>query len=68
VHYLAETTIRIAAPKAKIRYTGGNRGWVGDVSKVDYSVEKLKKLGWSPRLTSNQAVDRAVAEIVAENS
>jgi len=68
VRYLAETTVRQAQPAAKIRYTGGNRGWVGDVPKVDYSVEKLKKLGWSPRLTSNQAVDRAVAEIVAENS
>jgi UDP-glucose 4-epimerase len=68
VRYLAETTVHAAAPKATIRYTGGNRGWVGDVPKVDYSVEKLKKLGWSPRLTSNQAVDRAVAEIVAENS
>ena len=68
VRYLAETTLHAAAPKAKIRYTGGNRGWVGDVPKVNYSVEKLKKLGWSPRLTSNQAVDRAVAEIVAENS
>jgi len=68
VRFLAETTIRIAAPNAKIRYTGGNRGWVGDVPKVNYSVEKLKKLGWSPRLSSNQAVDRAVAEIVAENS
>jgi UDP-glucose 4-epimerase len=66
VKYLAETTVRHAQPAAKIRYTGGNRGWVGDVPKVDYSVEKLKKLGWSPRLTSNQAVDRAVAEIVAE--
>jgi UDP-glucose 4-epimerase len=68
VRYLAETTVRAASPKAKIRYTGGNRGWVGDVPKVNYSVEKLKKLGWSPRLTSNQAVDRAVTEIVAENS
>ena len=68
VRYLAETTVLVVAPEAKIRYTGGNRGWVGDVPKVDYSVEKLKKLGWSPRLTSNQAVDRAVAEIVAENS
>src|SRR5208282_5484725 len=63
VRYLAETTVHAAAPKATIRYTGGNRGWVGDVPKVDYSVEKLKKLGWSPRLTSNQAVNRAVAEI-----
>jgi UDP-glucose 4-epimerase len=68
VRYLAETTIRHTQPSAKIRYTGGNRGWVGDVPKVNYSVEKLKKLGWSPRLTSNQAVDRAIAEIVAENS
>lgn len=68
VRYLAEATVRAASPGAKIRYTGGNRGWVGDVPKVNYSVEKLKKLGWSPRLASNEAVDRAVAEIVAENS
>ena len=66
VRYLAETTVRHASPKAAIRYTGGNRGWVGDVPKVNYSVEKLKKLGWAPRLTSDQAVDRAVAEIVKE--
>jgi UDP-glucose 4-epimerase len=66
VRYLAETTVRFAQPQAKIRYTGGNRGWVGDVPKVNYSVEKLKKLGWLPRLTSNEAVDRAVAEIVKE--
>jgi UDP-glucose 4-epimerase len=66
VRYLAETTVRHAQPTAKIRYTGGDRGWVGDVPKVNYSVDKLKNLGWSPRLTSNQAVDLAVAEIVAE--
>jgi UDP-glucose 4-epimerase len=66
VSYLAETTVRYAQPTATIRYTGGDRGWVGDVPKVNYSVEKLKKIGWSPRLTSNQSVDRAVAEIVAE--
>jgi UDP-glucose 4-epimerase len=54
------------APGAAIRYTGGSRGWVGDVPKFDYSVEKLLRLGWAPRLTSDQAVDRAVAEIVSE--
>jgi len=67
VRFLAETTIRFASPQAKIRFTGGNRGWVGDVPTVDYSVEKLGRLGWHPRLTSDQAVERAVAEIVAEN-
>jgi UDP-glucose 4-epimerase len=66
VRYLAEAVVEKFSPGAKIRYTGGNRGWIGDVPQVNYSVEKLKKLGWSPQLTSNKAVDRAVAEIVAE--
>ena len=29
-------------------------------------LEKLRKLGWSPQMTSNQAVDLAVEEIVSE--
>jgi UDP-glucose 4-epimerase len=66
VRYLAEAVVRRMSPGAKIRYTGGTKGWVGDVPKFNYSVEKLQQLGWSPRLTSNQAVDRAVEEIVSE--
>ena len=66
VRYLAEAVVREMSPGASIRYTGGSRGWVGDVPKFNYSVEKLKRLGWSPRLTSNEAVDLAVKEIVLE--
>jgi UDP-glucose 4-epimerase len=66
VRYLAEAVVQRMAPRARIRYTGGRRGWVGDVPKFNYSIEKLKKLGWTPRRTSNQAVDRAVEEIVTE--
>ena len=66
VRYIAEAVIKQQAPSAKIRYTGGNKGWVGDVPKFNYSIEKLKRLGWSPRFSSNAAVDRAVEEIVAE--
>ncbi len=67
VRYLAESVVRQQAPGARIKFGSGNRGWVGDVPKFNYSIEKLKGLGWSPRLTSDQAVDRAVAEIVEEN-
>ena len=66
VRHLAETVVRHMSPGAKIRYTGGSRGWVGDVPKFNYSIEKLKQLGWAPRLTSNQAAERAVEEVVAE--
>jgi len=68
VRYIAEAVVRRMSPGAQIRYTGGKRGWVGDVPKFNYSVEKLKTLGWSPSFTSNEAVDRAVEEIVAEAS
>jgi len=66
VRYLAEAVVREMAPGAAIRYTGGSRGWVGDVPKFNYSIEKLKRLGWAPRMTSDQAVDLAVREIVQE--
>jgi UDP-glucose 4-epimerase len=66
VRYIAEAVVKQQSPGAKIRYGGGHKGWVGDVPKFNYSIDKLKNLGWAPRLTSNQAVDKAVIETVAE--
>ena len=68
VRYIADAVVKRQSPTASLRFTGGNRGWVGDVPKFNYSIEKLKQLGWSPRLASNQAVDRAVEEIVREQA
>ena len=68
VRYLAEAVVKRMSPGAKISYGTGNKGWVGDVPKFNYSIEKLKKLGWWPRLTSNQAADRAADEIIREAS
>jgi UDP-glucose 4-epimerase len=65
VRFMAEATVRLAAPGAKIQYTGGSKGWVGDVSKFQYSIEKLKAAGWSPRLTSNETVELAINENLA---
>ncbi|HXS68085.1 MAG TPA: NAD-dependent epimerase/dehydratase family protein [Candidatus Polarisedimenticolia bacterium] len=65
VKFMAEATVRLAAPGAKIRYTGGSKGWVGDVSKFQYSIEKLKAAGWKPRLTSNETVELAIKENLA---
>jgi UDP-glucose 4-epimerase len=62
VREIAEMTVRIAAPGAKIRYTGGNKGWVGDVPKFSYSIKKLQASGWAPKLTSNEAVERTIRE------
>jgi UDP-glucose 4-epimerase len=66
VRFIAETVIRAAAPDLPIRYTGGSRGWVGDVPRFRYSVDKIAKLGWQPSMKSAETVERAVAEICEE--
>jgi UDP-glucose 4-epimerase len=47
-------------------YTGGDRGWTGDVPKMRLSVEKLSALGWEPPESSEDAVRRAARELVDE--
>jgi UDP-glucose 4-epimerase len=46
-------------------YTGGARGWKSDVPQVRFSVEKLARLGWRAKLTSDEAVRVAARAIIA---
>jgi UDP-glucose 4-epimerase len=41
-------------------YTGGKRGWKGDVPRMLLSIEKLQKLGWEPVHDSRSSVVAAV--------
>ncbi len=48
------------------KYTGGDRGWPGDVPRVRFNVEKISKLGWKAKHTSDEAVRRAIKEILGK--
>jgi UDP-glucose 4-epimerase len=50
----------------KFRFTGGERGWKGDVPVMLLSIEKLKSMGWRPRYNSEQAVRKAVRELLED--
>jgi UDP-glucose 4-epimerase len=63
VAFMAERVIARIAPATPIAYTGGDRGWVGDVPRFRYSTERLARLGWQPKLSSDQAVLRAIDEL-----
>lgn len=52
--------------KVKLIYTGGNVGWKGDVPKVRLSQVLIKKLGWSPKYTTNSAVVQTVKDLLKE--
>ena len=47
-------------------YTGGDRGWTGDVPQMRLSIEKLAALGFEPAHSSDQAIERAAADLAAE--
>jgi len=41
-------------------YTGGDRGWVGDVPFFDYDLSKINQLGWKAKRSSDDAVRLAI--------
>jgi len=47
-------------------YTGGERGWPGDVPRMRLSIEKLWALGWEPTESSDEAVRWATRELLEE--
>jgi len=44
----------------KFEYTGGERGWKGDVRKFLLDVKKIKKLGWKPKYNTEQSIRKTV--------
>jgi UDP-glucose 4-epimerase len=63
VREIAHETVAAVAPSAQLRFGTDNKGWVGDVPRFTYSTAKLSALGWAPKLSSLEAVRRAIAEI-----
>ena len=52
-----------AAPK--LDYAGGARGWIGDSPFIYLDTAKIRALGWAPKLSILEGVDRTVAFLAA---
>ena len=67
---IAHTVINgMKLKNVKLKYTGGvdgGRGWIGDVKNMLLDISKLKKQGWKPKLTSQQAVRETAEHLIAE--
>jgi UDP-glucose 4-epimerase len=67
VRRIAELCVEASPyPSARIRYTGGDRGWRGDVPHSRLDPTKLAALGWKTRHTSDEAVRAAVEALARE--
>lgn len=50
----------------ELKYTGGKRGWKGDVPRFQFDISKIKSLGWKPKYDSSDAVRKAIKDLLAE--
>jgi UDP-glucose 4-epimerase len=61
-------TQRMGLTDVVYEYTGGSRGWTGDVPVVRMSYQRIAARGWSARYTSRAALVDSIDEGIAEAS
>ncbi len=66
VKRIAEIVCKAMGLNPEFVFTGGRRGWRGDVPVMFLSNERLKRLGWRPRYNSEKAVKRAVEDLLED--
>jgi UDP-glucose 4-epimerase len=63
---LACECVGLAPGSVRYEYTGGDRGWKGDVPVIRLSTEKIRAFGWRPTRTSARALAEAMRDMLAD--
>ena len=69
VSAIADLAVKVSGlsrDDVRYEYTGGDRGWKGDVPIVRFDCSKIKALGWKARRSSAEAVTDAMAAMLEE--
>lgn len=66
VRDIAAMVIEEMGLDARIRYTGGDRGWVGDVPEFRYDLSKINALGWQAAHDSDASVRLAIQKALGK--
>lgn len=66
VKEITDTFVKETGFKGKVVYTGGKRGWVGDVPQMFLDVSKLNKFGWKSKHSSKEAIVTALKFLLAK--
>ncbi len=66
---IAELAVEVAGLPAggtRFDYTGGDRGWAGDVPVVRLKTDRIRALGWKNERTGRQALRASMESILAD--
>jgi len=63
---IADIVTRLMGLKnVKYSFSGGDRGWKGDVPKIYLDSSKIRTLGWESKYSSKQAIEMSVKSMIA---
>lgn len=57
-------TNEMGLKNVKFKYTGGKRGWLGDVTEMLLDVTRINNLGWKAKYGSREAICQATKEVL----
>jgi len=60
-------TEEMGLKNVRLKYTGGKRGWKGDVPRFQLDASKINKLGWKAKYTSDEAIHKSIRELLNKN-
>jgi UDP-glucose 4-epimerase len=63
---LAITAVGGSAEQTEIHYTGGDRGWRGDVPIVRLNTDRIRDLGWSNVMNTREALSSSLDALVVD--
>ena len=63
---LACEVLGLDPARVEFKYTGGDRGWKGDVPVVRVDTRRIRSLGWNNQYMTAEALRRSVAALVED--
>jgi len=63
---MAVDVVGLPAGQTKFEYTGGDRGWKGDVPIVRLNSERIRSLGWKNERTCQEALRDSMAAVLVD--
>lgn len=64
---LAVEVVGLAPDSVRFDYTGGSRGWKGDVPVVRLNTDRIKSLGWTCKRSSKQALGASMQSLLKDS-
>ncbi len=65
VNEIADIVIKeMNVKNVKLEYTGGKRGWKGDVPVVRFNLDKIHELGWKSKFNSKEAITNSIRDML----